>query len=444
MKRFPRPIFGILLLCLAAHFASCKKRVSTDSQQSKPSSDNPTGVKTESVPPHILDLVFKRSDFAAPITLGLQFQDGRKFYEELRAKPLPPDHVVAPGLGGWSNTPASVVWLLTKTNTARVEEVVHNYPSVTKRYKFLFYNESLKPFVVEARSMQSPFDGNAMFGGGFKIGIATRKLKSIDYTNAYEDAGRFGGAKIKVYALTFSYTVESTFPSIPNVTNIFTGKAKAYLDPDDGTWKLEHCSLNDRGTAIFTDWLEEQSRSERIAELSAAAKAAAVRQQWAEVVLNARDLLAIRPDDLEIKALLAKAAVMETLDKARKSMKDGNWRQALYLCDEAKTTAPDNQEATLLRNEIQLGFSIARSQESMQKGEFDAAYEAIEEALAIKPDSSQAVSVKQRIIGAISSDPRYFGKHFKVVAEIRNTAAVKGRIIALSYSNDGKHLLGRQ
>jgi hypothetical protein len=96
-----------------------------------------------------------------------------------------------------------------------------------------------------------------------KVLLAVRELKSVDYKKEYEKDA------IKIYALTFSYTVKDKVPfyeewrnflattkrvlwpkpvwlrrSLPEELNkVHKGKAQAYLDPNDGVWKLAELKL---------------------------------------------------------------------------------------------------------------------------------------------------------------------------------------------------------
>jgi hypothetical protein len=91
-----------------------------------------------------------------------------------------------------------------------------------------------------------------------KVLLAVRELKSVDYQKEYErDA-------IKIYAVTFSYTVKEKVPFykewrnflatnkrtslhrrsyLPELNKVHKGKAQAYLDPNDGVWKLAEMEL---------------------------------------------------------------------------------------------------------------------------------------------------------------------------------------------------------
>ena len=93
--------------------------------------------------------------------------------------------------------------------------------------------------------------------------LAIRELKSIDFKNEYVKGER------KIYAVTFTYTIKDKAPfyeelynyqlkmekenkifwlrhgfHLPSLDKVYKGKAKAYLDPDDGLWKLEQLTLD--------------------------------------------------------------------------------------------------------------------------------------------------------------------------------------------------------
>ena len=89
-----------------------------------------------------------------------------------------------------------------------------------------------------------------------KVLLAVRELKSVDYKKEYEKN------ETKIYALTFSYTVKDKVPfyeewrnflstnnmrssllGTPELNKVHKGKAQAYLDPNDGVWKLAEMEL---------------------------------------------------------------------------------------------------------------------------------------------------------------------------------------------------------
>lgn len=86
------------------------------------------------------------------------------------------------------------------------------------------------------------------YWGGNKIPAAKRKLQVIDYRNRYK-VNPMGMGERDVFAVTFSYTIESILEGLPSPATTFKGKATAQLDPEDGEWKLEKLALSDEGEA---------------------------------------------------------------------------------------------------------------------------------------------------------------------------------------------------
>jgi hypothetical protein len=93
-----------------------------------------------------------------------------------------------------------------------------------------------------------------MMGNIYCISGGFRKLSSIDYANKYDDAP--GGRKRTFYAITFSYTIINQLPELPKISKIFKGKAKAVLDPDDGSWKIINFELDENTQNIYSIYLE--------------------------------------------------------------------------------------------------------------------------------------------------------------------------------------------
>jgi len=87
--------------------------------------------------------------------------------------------------------------------------------------------------------------------------IAKRKLKTIDYRNRYK-ANPLGMGERDIFAITFSYTIESSVAALHSPSTVFKGKATAQQDPEDGEWKLEKLTLSDEGEEEFYKLLSTQ------------------------------------------------------------------------------------------------------------------------------------------------------------------------------------------
>ncbi|MBI5807630.1 MAG: hypothetical protein HZA74_04440 [Ignavibacteriales bacterium] len=83
----------------------------------------------------------------------------------------------------------------------------------------------------------------------FKLG--DRRLKSIEYTNEYEAEPLGMGIKMKIFALTFKYEILSELPNIIINKAEFEGSAKAYLNPDNGKWKLDELKFDKEENRAF-------------------------------------------------------------------------------------------------------------------------------------------------------------------------------------------------
>jgi hypothetical protein len=80
--------------------------------------------------------------------------------------------------------------------------------------------------------------------------VGKRVLDAVIYSKRYEAAPL--GFPITFHALTFTYTISGELPEVGGVTRQFEGKAKAWIDPDDGKWKLDSLTLGDEGEKEFT------------------------------------------------------------------------------------------------------------------------------------------------------------------------------------------------
>ena len=200
----------------------------------------------KAVPEHIRQLVFEKSSFSQPISFRLSCADDPVWKEKILSYSggLPPVDIRL----NCDDIDGTFLHFLTKTDFAKLED----FASIgSTKYDFLSYSNKIKPYIINNETYE-----HGRCRGCFSILLANRTLKSIDYTNQYEASP--AGRKIKYYALTFTYALKEKFPGLPSITRQFEGKAKAYLDPDDGKWKLENLSLSDSGADEFLRLIEKQ------------------------------------------------------------------------------------------------------------------------------------------------------------------------------------------
>lgn len=218
------------------------------------------------IPQKIRKLVFGGSRFSEPLTMTIPAEDSRKRFNELRQSPVVKWAIVTGSCGGGpcalDRIDRNLLSFVLQNGYATVEELtVHKKPgwpfasaAGPEHLKFLFYTHKLKRF-IHAK-------GADLFGKeNMEITMASRRLVSIDYTNQYE--GSPMGIQTKFYALTFSYVLEEKLPGLPRVTKQFQGKAKAYLDPDDGQWKLQGIQLEDSGSWEYINLITSQYEDTR-------------------------------------------------------------------------------------------------------------------------------------------------------------------------------------
>ena len=196
----------------------------------------------ENIPQHIRQLVFEQSRFSLPITFQLPCSDDpstkERILEEWRKPTQPSFPPRGPQNAGLIDE--SFLHFLIENKFANVDKFVMGRGSKYMReYKILSYSDTIKPYIVKG-----DFEKN-----NFHIILATRTLKSIDYTNEYEATP--AGFKIKFFALTFTYTLSYIFPNLPEITKQFRGEARAFLDLDDGKWKLDKFSLEDQDSTEY-------------------------------------------------------------------------------------------------------------------------------------------------------------------------------------------------
>jgi tetratricopeptide (TPR) repeat protein len=204
-----------------------------------------TNCFAKDIPTYINKLVFQGGRFNESIDFCFGDQDNINVFESSCNKYV--------SSGGLNLQPVIVTWGYNK-NKKIISYLVSNglaeirKCSVYNRYKqkmkdahfFLFYTNKFKEIANDK----------------WCINIGKRVLKSINYTNEYK--GSPSGIEMTFYALTFTYRIEGNLPNLLPLNKNFEGKAKAYLDPDDGKWKLINLSLSDSGKSEFKRQIEAQ------------------------------------------------------------------------------------------------------------------------------------------------------------------------------------------
>jgi hypothetical protein len=203
----------------------------------------------ENIPQHIRQLVFEQSRFSLPITFQLPCSDDPSTKERILEEWRKPTQSSFPPRGPQNAglIDESFLHFLIENKFAKVDKfVMGRGTKYMREYKILSYSDTIKPYIVKG-----DFENN-----NFHIILAARTLKSIDYTNEYEATP--AGFKIKFFALTFTYTLSDIFPNLPKTTKQFRGEARAFLDLDDGKWKIDKYSLEDQDSTEYMTLLRAQ------------------------------------------------------------------------------------------------------------------------------------------------------------------------------------------
>ena len=196
----------------------------------------------KSIPKPVRKVIFQYSGFLNYITLNLPREDNPaaakkiKTFKDAKLR-LPPTHISSA-----RQIDPNVLSILGKHGFINLEEFHLRSRYGDARHTFLSYTDKIRPYICEGN-----FKYKKGFSKGFKIRLASRVLKSIDYKNENKATG--------IYAVTFSYKFNKEFPcyeeiqkslpgKIPSINKIYKGKAKAYLDPNDDLWKLEQLTFD--------------------------------------------------------------------------------------------------------------------------------------------------------------------------------------------------------
>lgn len=198
-----------------------------------------------SVPGDLKHVVFDNSSFAAPITLTLPTADSPNSEAEFRRSQQNWPYPLLWGSNAYL-IPPNILRFLEKNGFAVVHRLTMSWgANNVHTYSFLSYTNRINPYLVQGTPQY-------MLGGGrFRVAFGYRVLQSIDYHKEYQTNAL--GMNVKVYALTFSYTIRrGGFPGVIAPTGTYHGEARAYQDPNDGQWKLDALSLGDRGSDEFS------------------------------------------------------------------------------------------------------------------------------------------------------------------------------------------------
>ena len=214
-------------------------------------------VEAGGVPPAVNGLVFHSGQFTAPLAVALPCPDPPSeksrilnWWRENHNQGLMAGGLAPVGSFRTKNVGHGLLGFLVKHHLAVVEALTDLPTSMgPMTYHFLSYTPEIQQYLAHG----SP-DATGCREDSLGLLIGVRQLKSVDYTNEYEAAPE--GVKVKVFALTFSYEISEKIPDLPSRPTAFRGKAKAYLDPDDGEWKLEHIELTDNGAAGYISAME--------------------------------------------------------------------------------------------------------------------------------------------------------------------------------------------
>jgi hypothetical protein len=122
------------------------------------------------------------------------------------------------------------------------------YPNATSA-QYGTENTFICPVVSDAILPYVPEDQRAQgVHNGLVIPLLSRKFGAWTYRNRYE-ADVLGSGKVKMFAGTFTYTLES---AIPNgvVAGEGTGSVKVMLNPDNGQWQVTEYQNQDPSISL--------------------------------------------------------------------------------------------------------------------------------------------------------------------------------------------------
>jgi len=200
----------------------------------------------KNIPKPIRKVIFEESRFIDYITLNLPREDDPDYWTKIKNQ-NGRSHLPILHLSHAYKIDAGVRSVLRKHAFINLEEfnLRSRWLSTKTDYSFLSYTEKIVPYIVEGFYRYKP-RRDIRTVEGFKVKLASRLLKSIDYKNENKTLG--------IYAVAFSYTFQKEFPyyeelqrphsgEFPLINKTYKGQAKAYLDPNSNSWTLEKLIL---------------------------------------------------------------------------------------------------------------------------------------------------------------------------------------------------------
>jgi len=213
----------------------------------------------KSIPEAVRKVIFEESKFLNYITLNLPREDNPTTAKRIRnyrdgLNLLHPIHLSNAG-----DIKPGILTVLRKRGLINIEKIKHHSQTGEMSYTILSYTDKIWPFICDGDFSYK----SASRSPGFKIKLASRVLKAIDYKNENKATG--------IYTVEFSYIFHKEFPwyeemkkgfateeprknilkdrwneqipSLPSLNTVYNGKAKTYLDPNSNSWTLEKLLL---------------------------------------------------------------------------------------------------------------------------------------------------------------------------------------------------------
>jgi len=188
---------------------------------------------SKNVPDEIKTLIFEGPRFSKPLVYDLPCDEAKKEKQFLNWREKYDGGLPIIHFSVIQNIDKNLLNYLVSNQMANVNTYKLNTSIGKRDYRYLRYTDKIKSYLVNPNV-------NCM---NWELRFGKRILNSITYTNEYE--AETYGVKAKFFAITFSYHITSELPNMSVKKNEYEGKAKVYLDPDDGKWKLDNIDLND-------------------------------------------------------------------------------------------------------------------------------------------------------------------------------------------------------
>lgn len=135
-------------------------------------------------------------------------------------------------------------WAYRNASPAKRAFLVMNGYAVVETFQFGSRTASYLLYTDKMKQLLTRLGAREEYGTTY-LPVARRRIKSIDFANAYKGAP--DGVEKQYSSFTFTYELAKITSDFPSIDTLFKGKATLELSPEDGEWHITKLDLSDFG-----------------------------------------------------------------------------------------------------------------------------------------------------------------------------------------------------